>query len=254
MLISEEKSLVERNYKTFILQNSSQNFIILNDIFKSINIKIKKIIKNIKKYSYNVKVFNISILAKKVIKCFKKDNIYFDTVLTVGTGGKHFLDSIKNDKLFLNKEIINLDWHRHWDNQKSLGFETDISTYDLKNKKILIMEDVIASGMTLVVLKEEIEKRGGEVVAINASLIQEASFLKDKSIVPTYVAVKINKPNDIALDPFWYPPIYSLRHLLYGDMEMSSFYKILNEKYFNNENKIEKMIKKYREKETWNII
>ena len=188
-------------------------------------------------------------MARKVLKCFKKDNIYFDTVLTVGTGGKHFFKAIENNKLFLNKEIINLKWHRYWDNQKSLGFETDIDKYDLKDKKILIMEDVIASGMTLVVLKEEIEKRGGIVVATIASLIQEASFLKEKSIVPTYVTVKINKANDMSLDPFWYPPIYSFRHLLYGDEEMSNFYKILNEKYFNNEDKIEKMIKKYREEE-----
>ena len=108
MLILEDKNFVKRNYKTFILKNCSQNFIILNDLFKKFNIKIKKILKNIKKYNYNIKVFNISILARKVLKCFKKDNIYFDTVLTVGTGGKHFFKAIENNKLFLNKEIINL--------------------------------------------------------------------------------------------------------------------------------------------------
>lgn len=56
----------------------------------------------------------------------------------------------------------------------------------------------------------------------------------------------IKKPKDKDLDPFWYPPIYSLRHLIRGDEEMPEIYNVLNEKYFNNEDKVEKLIKRIR--------
>lgn len=247
MLISSQKSLIKRNSNTIVLNDCSYNFIILNDLSLKSKDILFNIFKEISKYNYQIKMFDISKLAMKIVKRFSKDKLIFDTIITVGTGGKHFFESIKNNKIFLDKEIINLKWHRLWNKEESLGFETDILDYDLKGKKVLLMEDVIASGSTLITLNNEIKKRGGKVVAIVASLIQETSLFIEKSFASTYVAMKINKTLDITLDPFWYPPIYSLRHLLYGDEEMNDFYKILCEKYFNNEDKIEKLIKYYRE-------
>ena len=83
---------------------------------------------------------------------------------------------------------------------------------------------------------------------IASSLIQESSPIIHQSFSPTFSSVMIRKPKDTSLDPFWYPPIYSLRHLMHGDDEMNSFYKVLNEKYFNNNDKVERAIKRVREK------
>ena len=244
MIIKEEKNLpYKRVYKTIYLDACPNNFIILNDSTSKINFKIRKIFKKINKYNYHVKVLNIKRIAKRVEKYVMKQNLDFDTILTAGEGGKQFFIGMRNS---VNKNVIYLKWHRIWNKDKSFGFESDIDNYDLTNKKILIMEDVIASGNTLINLINDIEKRNGQVVGICASLIQETSPLIKMSIKPTIVGVKINKTSDTSLDPFWYPPIYSLRHLLWGDKEMPLFYQILNAKYFQNNNDIETLIKKVR--------
>ena len=244
MIIKEEKNLpYKRVYKTIYLDACPNNFIILNDSTSKINFKIRKIFKKINKYNYHVKVLNIKRIAKRVEKYVMKQNLDFDTILTAGEGGKQFFIGMRN---FANKNVIYLKWHRIWNKDKSLGFESDIDNYDLTNKKILIMEDAIASGNTLINLINDIEKRNGQVVGICASLIQETSPLIKMSIKPTIVGVKINKTSDTSLDPFWYPPIYSLRHLLWGDEEMPLFYQTLNAKYFQNNNDIETLIKKVR--------
>ena len=230
-------------YKTSYLDTCQNNFIVLNDFTSKITFKTRKIFKKINKYNYHVKVLNIKKIAKRVEKYLIKQDLEFDTILTAGEGGKQFFKGMRN---FENKDVIYLKWHRIWDKNVSLGFESDIDNYDLTNKKILIIEDVIASGNTLINLINNIENRNGQVVGICASLIQETSPLIKMSIKPTIVGVKINKTSDASLDPFWYPPIYSLRHLLWGDKEMPLFYEILNEKYFQNNNDIEILIKKVR--------
>ena len=119
--------------------------------------------------------------------------------------------------------------------------------YDFANKKIILIEDVIATGETLFNVISEIEKRGGKIKIIIATIINEGSPLVNKSFKYTLVSKKI-KNNKWNKDPYWFPAIYSTRHLFYGDNEMKNFYKIFNEKYFNGSNKIENEIKKMRRK------
>ena len=247
MLLKEKNNLLSKlNYKTIFLKSCDSNFIILNDLTAKINFKIIKIFLAIKKYKYKPKILNIGVLAKKIVKYFAKENIDFDTIVTMGTGGKQLFKKVKKFTLFKDKSVIYLEWHREWENDKSLGFATNINDFDWENKKVIIMEDVIASGNSLLHLENQLRQRNAKVVAIIGAIIQETSPLIKNSIAPTYISVKINKPNDEKLDPFWYPPIYSLRHLLYGDKEMPKFYELLNEKYFNNDKDIENLIKKYR--------
>lgn len=233
-------------YKSFHLYKCNNNFIILDDKTSKINKKIKQIFKLIRNYGYNLKIIDSKKYASKIIKIIKNENLEFNTVILVGTGGKQMFKSIKDNSVFKNKEIYFIKWSREWKKDKSLGFETDLNKYNLKDKKIIIIEDVIASGNTLWTLKKYIEKLYGDVIGILSILIQESSPIINKSFSPTYSVIMINKSRDDGLDPFWYPPIYSLRHLLYGDDEMPFIYKLLNEKYFNNESIVEKEIKKIR--------
>ena len=117
MLIKEKNNLMNKlNYKTIFLKSCRNNFIILNDLTHKINFKIIKIFLTIKNYKYNIKILNIGVLAKKVVKCFAKENMDFDTVVTLGTGGKQLLKKVKNLPLFKDKCIIELEWHRSWEN------------------------------------------------------------------------------------------------------------------------------------------
>ena len=155
-------------------------------------------------------------------------------------------NSIKNNKVFDNKFIYNIKWSRYWKGDSFLGFETNIDNYDIKNKRIIIIEDVIASGNTIWTLKEYLDNNNNEVVMICSALIQESSPIVNKSFCETYSSMMIEKTENDELDPFWYPPIYSLRHLLFGDKEMNNFYNVFNEKYFNGNNDVEVLIKKIR--------
>lgn len=249
MIIKEEKLNNYRlTFNSIHLSNCNDNFIILDDKSYIINKEFENITNAIKKYNYNVKIIDINYASSILLQYLKKKNIIFDTVVLVGTGGKNTFSPIKNDTFFDRKEIIELQWHRKWNNSKSLGFETNINNFDFKDKKIMLFEDVIASGSTIFTLKNLIEKNGGKVIGISSILIQETSPLINKSFCNTYSSIMINKPEDINLDPFWYPPIYSLRHLLHGDDEMPNIYDELNKHYFNNINNIELLVKEYREK------
>ena len=242
----KEKKYKEKdlNSKTITKEKNKNNFIILDDKTERITKDYRKVFQEINQYGYQVDVVDIKNSANQILEELKTKE--FDTIVTVGEGGRQVLSSMKKNAFLRKKEIILLKWSRKWQEDKALGFSTDIDDYDFKGKRIMILEDVIASGNTLFTLKNEIEKRKGKVEGIYSSLIQESSPLVKKSFCPVTSIVMIASPSDKSLDPFWYPPIYSLRHLIRGDEEMPAFYKVLNEKYFKNENRIEKMIKRIR--------
>ena len=227
------------------LENSN-NFIILDDKTSKIDDNVREVLKLIETYGYNVDVVDINSMAKIIINNVENSNIQFDAILTVGTGGLQVYRQISESDIFKNKIIYNIKWNRAWEKDKSIGFETDIENYDIKDKKIIILEDVIASGNTLWTLKDLLELYNNKIEMIYSILIQESSPLLNKSFSNTFSSMMICKPSNEKLDVFWYPPIYSLRHLLFGDDEMPSFYDTLGEKYFNNENKVEKLIKRIR--------
>ena len=235
----------QEQYKKSNLNNSSvqfedcsSDFIILDD--KSYFVDLSEIVDNISLYGYKVKVIDGGQAVNKILNNI---DFQYDTIVLAGDGGKNIFRQL-DKKNFVNKEIIPLVWHRVWDKDISLGFETDIDNFSFNGKKILIIEDVIASGNTLYTMKENVERMGGTVVGIVAALIQQCSPVAKNCFVKTLSAVRILDLAD-SKDPFWYPAIYSVRHLLFGDDEMPDFFKLLNEKYFGDD-KIEKLIKKKR--------
>lgn len=243
MIIKEKKFTSDKLiYKTTCHKDCTGNFIVLDDKTYRIDKNVTTIFKKIGTYDYNVFVVNPDNYKSELLDSI--NNFDYDVIVTVGTGGKQIFSVIK-DKLS-NHNIINIIWNRAWHNSDSVGFNTNINSFVFKNKKILLVEDVIASGNTLWTLKEEIERLNGTVVGIVSMLIQESSPLFDKSFVPMISLVYVKKPLDANLDPFWFPPIYSLRHLLFGDEEMEEFYDSFNKYYFNNSKEIEDIIKSLR--------
>ena len=249
MIVKEQKFDSDHlKFDTTYLEKCSNNFIILDDNSEKLNPDYKIITKKIESYKYDLITLNSYNIMKNMVDYLEEHclNNCFDTVVLAGCGGKQMYKGIKRSKFFLNKDVLDVTWHRIWNNETSLGFETNIDNYNLNNRKIIIIEDVIASGNTLWTLKNTIEKLGADVKYVISALIQESSPIINKSFCPIYSGIMINKPQNELLDPFWYPPIYSLRHLLHGDSEMPKFYQILNTKYFNNEDSVELLIKKYR--------
>ena len=240
-ILNRKIELKDAKNKTIILSETDKNFIILDDNTYKNKINIELLKTKIETYGYNVKIFSIVELMKKV-KYFlksKKINLNNFSIVTVGQGGKQAYIAL-NEKA---KEEIEIKWSREWNGENSNQFATNIEKFDLKSKNIIIFEDVIATGETLFNVTSEIKKRGGDVKGIICAIINGNSPLINKNFAKTIAAVKINSKD--TNDLFWYPAIYSTRHLFYGDQEMPRFYELLNDKYFRD-NKIEKEIKKMR--------
>lgn len=242
MLIDNKEIKFDKVKKnTIVLSEVKENFIILDDNTYPNKESIYEIGEEISKYNYKIKILSINDLMKKIKNYLNLKKIYLKnyTIVTVGQGGKQVFKALNEDAL----EVIEINWSRNWKNEIANEFITDINNFNFESKNIILIEDVIATGQTLYNIILEIKKKGGNVKKIISAIINESSPLIDKSFVETIVATKIK--SKYSEDPFWYPAIYSTRHLFYGDEEMPKFYEILNDKYFKD-NKIEKKIKKVR--------
>lgn len=242
MLVNNKKIQLDKaKENTTILSEIKENFIILDDNTYPNKKNINRIGEEISKYDYKVKILSINNLMEKVRNYLYLKNINLKdyTIVTVGEGGKQVFKALNKDAL----EVIEIKWSRNWKSEISNEFITNIETFNFKSKNIMLIEDVIATGETLYNIIFEIKRKGGNVKKIICAIINESSPLIDKSFAETIVATKIiSKDSE---NPFWYPAIYSTRHLFYGDEEMPKFYEVLNDKYFKDD-KIEREIKKMR--------
>ena len=242
MLVNNKKIQLDKaKENTIILSEIKENFIILDDNTYPNKKNINRIGEEISKYDYKVKILSINNLMEKVRNYLYLKNINLKdyTIVTVGEGGKQVFKALNKDAL----EVIEIKWSRNWKSEISNEFITNIETFNFKSKNIILIEDVIATGETLYNIIFEIKRKGGNVKKIICAIINESSPLIDKSFAETIVAAKIMSKD--SENPFWYPAIYSTRHLFYGDEEMPKFYEVLNDKYFKDD-KIEREIKKMR--------
>ena len=242
MLVNNKKIQLDKaKENTTILSEIKENFIILDDNTYPNKKNINRIGEEISKYDYKVKILSINNLMEKVRNYLYLKNINLKdyTIVTVGEGGKQVFKALNKDAL----EVIEIKWSRNWKSEISNEFITNIEAFNFKSKNIILIEDVIATGETLYNIIFEIKRKGGNVKKIICAIINESSPLIDKSFAETIVAAKIMSKD--SENPFWYPAIYSTRHLFYGDEEMPKFYEVLNDKYFKDD-KIEREIKKMR--------
>lgn len=224
------------------------SFFILDDNTKIDSSKLNRIIDEIQLYGYKVNIVTMTEIANKVIKFLENSLIdEFDTIVLLGEGGSRFFALFKDCSIFKDKKIVNLKWSRSWSGDSANFFETNIDEFDINNERIVIFEDVIASGETIMNIKDYLENNGNQIMLLITCLMQETSPMANNNFCNTIVGNLINKSTSSDLDPFWYPPIYSLRHLIYGDEEMSKFYDSLSKRYFKSEKSIEKLIKEMRQ-------
>lgn len=232
-----------------ILEVVNSDFVILDDNSYSDVEDIHAVSKEIEKYKYTVNNINISDVMHRVASYLEK-NIEFsknvDLIIAVGEGGTRTLEALNKFNIYNNLEQKFIVWSRNWKGESSNEFITNIERIKLQGRKIILIEDVIATGETLYNIREKIKQMGGEVKGIISAIISYESPIKNKSFCKMIVGTEIKSNNKNIKDPFWYPPIYSLRHLFYGDKEMPYFYKTLNKRYFNNESNVENLIKKRR--------
>lgn len=226
---------------------NSNSFFILDDDTKIKSSKLNKIIDEIQLYGYKVNIITMAEISKKVIDFLENSLIDdFDTIVLLGEGGSKFFSYFKDFSIFKDKKIVNLKWSRSWAGDNANFFVTNIDEFEINDERIIIFEDVIASGETIMNIKDYLENNGNQIMLIITCLMQETSPMANNNFCKTIVGNLINKSTAVDLDPFWYPPIYSLRHLIYGDEEMSEFYKSLNKRYFNSSKTVENLIKKVR--------
>ena len=231
------------------LSNSSNfnSFFILDDNTQIESSKLDKIKDKIQLFGFQVKVITMEEISKMVINFLSKNLIdEFDTIILLGTGGSRFFNFFENHMIFKDKKIIKLKWSRSWIGNNSNYFETNIDEFNISEERIIIFEDVVASGETVLNINKYLEKNDNKIVMLITCLMQETSPMNNKNFCKTIVGNVINRSNSLDLDPFWYPPIYSLRHLIYGDEEMSNFYESLNSRYFNGKKDVENLIKEVR--------
>lgn len=208
-------------------------------IFKDDNFKVndQKLISYIKQY-YNVVVDDLKYCAEDL-----KNEIYDnDYYLCVGEGGKNFYKQLNLVHPIKNKKFM--CWHRTWKGEIEDGIATDIDEIDFPEKKVVLIEDVIASGTTILEIIEKLAQKGVIVKKVITAIISGNSKLLENSPIDIKYARIIGSKN--SLNPFWFPAIYSYRHIFFGDNEMPSIYEIMDEKYFKNEHKIKKIIEEAR--------
>ena len=232
-----------------ILKNINTGFFVLDDSSYLNNKDIKEVLKEIQAYKYKVDMINLDDIMLEISTYLYNNKNFFkniDLIVAIGEGGSRSLNSLNKYNIYTNIEQKSIVWSRNWNGEDSDEFVTNIEKLNLRKKKVLIIEDVIATGETLYNIIEKIKQMEGEVIGIISAIISGQSPIKNKSFCKMLIGIEVNSDSKIIDNPFWYPPIYSLRHLFYGDKEMPYFYNVLNKRYFNNETKLEDLIKKRR--------
>lgn len=212
------------------------DFYIFNDGIN--NVHNAEVIKYISS-KYRTVVDNLNNCAKIIANEIDENKKY----LCVGEGGKKFCKALSRYKNFKNVEL--LIWHRLWSGDKEIGIETNIDNIAVPNEVVLI-EDVIASGETINKITAALYKKGCIVKEVVSAVVSGNSKLLNESQINLKYAKIIGTSNN--KDPFWFPAIYSYRHLFFGDAEMPDIYSIMEDKYFHGSKKLQQIILKGRDK------
>ena len=165
-----------------------------------------------------------------------------DVFVAVGQGGKRALRALSRNfhgLLFACTKRRHVQWQRLWKANVGIGFSHNLDKYRWSSLRIVLVEDVVASGETVAEITREIVNRGGIVVGIITIAILGSSPLLLRPIMPmlcSFVALsQRSSDSNMHLDPHWHPPFFSMRHLLYGDEEIEGFHRFLSNQYFNDD-------------------
>lgn len=190
-------------------------FLILNDL----NIPdVSPLTDFISKYMDCV-VYDINDLCKPLKYNFNSKNVY-----AVGDGGKTVLGNI-NVKDF---DVIPIK--RIWKDGKLLGF-SNIENVKIKEESVLV-DDVIGSGETFYYLNSA---GVSDIDAVSLIMNSNPSDFKDENGVKGYknTTCTLLVEGD-GTDSYWYPAVYSLRHILWKPKENPWYLRNISRQYFKN--------------------
>lgn len=211
------------------------NFYLLDDTSKLYN--EETIIRYIEKYNYDVVKLEISKSVKylsEIASEFAKKEYCF---VSLGKGGEILAKLLHGMKDVIN--TINLEYSQIIIHNRVISYKTDLDRYDWKNKKIVILEDVIYTGDTLYNFIRRVKDHGGNPCAVLTCIACDDCNIKLESISPH---IDITSYYMISKDNGVLPPLYSYRHLLYGEGEWCEFFDYIGDLYFSGNKNLKNII------------
>ena len=217
--------------KTYVCRHISSNFLLFNDYCEIT--ETQHLIVFLERYGYKPLDLHIKELAAPLIHCLDRNQFDGRTLVAVGEGGKKMLRAMVDIGL-LPAQVANIcvKWNREWAISGGNDYETDIDVWNFSGARLILVEDVIASGETIEAFASAVEARGGSVESVVCGLISSNSPLLADFRLKIYSGASVGVTPDAKLDPFWFPAIYSYRHMYFGEIEMPDIYQKMANNYF----------------------
>ena len=149
-----------------------------------------------------------------------------NSFVSVGTGGYRFKSAIER---YANLQLVSYQMECHHDMRTNMiSLKSDLSLHNEKN--IVLLEDYIASGKTIEHVSQFFFKRGIDIDAIiSAAGNVNAKFASKLRVICGVLLTGV----DMGLDPYWYPPFYSFRHIKNKENGQADFWEIVYKRYFS---------------------
>lgn len=221
------------------------DFFLLDDT-KHFNITTKqadtliKLFKVMEEY-YNCNFFTFEKLSdlmfEELLLTIEKNDV--ELLITLGTGGKYLLNSMRYKKEIAT-DIINIKCQKI--NSDIVKIEKNIL---FSAKKIVLLDDVLATGDTIINVNNYLNKLGNQTIKAFVGVMNgQCAF----NAMPLYYSISVgclDKPIIKKDELYWYPPIFSLRHIINHENGLSCFAEIFAVKYFKNDERIKSLINQF---------
>ncbi len=171
------------------------------------------------------------------------------TLVSIGEGGGQMLGLY--DRGWSQFDVLRVQHSRVWHPDGLYTFEHNLDAFEWSSRKVMIVEDVIGSGETLTHVIRHIEEHGGNIVQVCTGVLMEGSRWVNEPARPIFsgvMAISSSRWRQLTTsDPHWFPPVYSSRHLFYGDKENPLHFENLAAKYFAGDSELCDLIKTLRD-------
>lgn len=195
-----------------------------------------KVFQYIKQYGYSTRIITMHECVKYLsyhLNKFSSDKVY---IVSIGKGGEILLRLLKEYFLY-DFSCLELTYSQIIVQNRIIGYNTNFENYNWYNKNILVIEDIIYTGNTIIDFINRLINNGGTLIGVLSCIacVDCDNKLPHIRITSKYLLSKKNKK---------LPPVYSYRHLLYGEGNYCEFYENIEQLYFGGEEKIRKIISK----------
>lgn len=224
------KILVEKKANMFILDDTN-----CYKIHKKNKEKLLKLFEYIETSNIKMEIISFGEIAKTikddVVKMIKDKKI--DCVILIGNGGKLLFHELEKIIEIKNIDIVSFMFQKKWSKEE----KNAVIGNNIAGKNILLLDDVVATGDTIREVVSEIDRNEGNIKGIVVGVMSENYKEIDKISIIGYKLCNKEKGNSKD-NPFWFPPIYSIRHILNNENGMPYFAETFADKYFNGDIKV----------------